>query len=953
MSTRHWLNRILVGFGLMVVAGAANAAGNVVISQIYGSGGNVGAPLNADYVELFNRSAAPVSLAGWSVQYASATGAGNFSANNVAQLTGNIQSGQYYLVRLGNGGVAGSAPPSPDATGTQNISGTTGKVALVSATTGLACNGGSAPCNATQLAQIVDLVGFGTANFFESAVALAPSLTSALFRTSQGCTDTDNNNADFTLGAPAARNSASPFNVCGSNNQPVVASCPANFAVTVGTGGETHVSASDTDGTVVSASITSAAVPGIALASIAPGATLDAMLQVGPTVPAGNYPTTIGFSNGDATPQTASCTVTVSVANVSGGVRIHDIQSAAHLSPFEDQSVSSVPGIVTAVRGNGFNLQDATPDANIATSEGIFVFTSAAPTVAVGDSVTVSGTVSEFRPGGTGGLDNLTTTEIVSPVVVLVSSGNALPAPVVLGAGGRAIPTMVIDDDATGSVETSGSFDATTDGIDFYESLEGMLVRINNAVATGPTNNFGELPVLADNGVGAGVRTARGGIVVRANDFNPERMILDDILVPTPVANTGDGLGNVTAVVDYGFGNFKFAITAPLTRIDNGLAQETSSLVGSPAHLTIASFNVENLAATNPAAKFAGLAAAIVNRLRSPDIVGLMEVQDNNGATNNGVVDATQTIDTLLAAVANAGGPNYQVRGINPQDGQDGGEPGGNIRVVFLFNPARVQFVDRAGGGTLVATTVVNNGGQPQLSASPGRIDPANTAFANSRKPLVGEFLFNGRRLFLIANHFNSKGGDDPLFGRFQPAVRSSEVQRHQQAAIVNGFVGNILVVNSRAAVVVLGDINDFEFSQTVDILETGGALQNLTELLPPNERYTYVFDGNSQVLDQQLASNSLVTFASPEIDAVHMNSEFATQLTDHDPPLARFELHRAGDVDGDGDIDTSDVGAISAARNTTTANPFDARDLNADGRIDALDARQAANACTRPRCAP
>src|SRR5262249_40647943 len=92
-AARRSAMRILCACGLLAAAGAANAAGNVVISQVYGSGGNAGAPLNADYVELFNRSAAPVSLAGWSVQYASATGTGNFSANNVAQLTGSIQPG--------------------------------------------------------------------------------------------------------------------------------------------------------------------------------------------------------------------------------------------------------------------------------------------------------------------------------------------------------------------------------------------------------------------------------------------------------------------------------------------------------------------------------------------------------------------------------------------------------------------------------------------------------------------------------------------------------------------------------------------------------------------------------------------------------------------------------------------------------------------------------------------
>ena len=954
MTSIRSMTRGLVVAALVFCAANAAAAGNVVISQVYGSGGNSGAPLNADYVELFNRSAVPVSVAGWSVQYASATGTGNFSGNGVATLAGTIQPGQYYLVRLGNGGGAGAALPAFDASGTTNISGSAGKVVLANVATGLTCNGGSTPCSPAQLAQIVDLVGYGNANFFETAAAVSPNpaLSMGLFRAGQGCTDTDSNAADFANGAPAPRNSAAPLSPCGGN-QPVLASCPASLAVTVGVGGSAAISASDADGMVITASITSAPVSGISLSSIAPGTTLTASLDVAASVTAGNYPVTVEFSNADAVPQTGTCTVAVNVANATASVRIHDIQGASHLSPLNGQSVGSVPGIVTGVRSNGFYFQDPLPDADPATSEGVFVFTSSAPTVVVGDSVLVSGTVSEFRPGGTDGLGNLTTTEIVGPVVSRLSSGNALPAPVVLGAGGRAVPTTVIDNDAAGSVETSGSFDPATDGIDFYESLEGMRVRINNAVATGPTNSFGELSVIADNGTGAGVRTARGGIVIRSDDFNPERMILDDAFLPTPVANVGDSFASVTAIVDYTFGTFKFEVTDPLVRVDNGLAQEISALVPTPGKLTIASFNVENLAPTNPPEKFAGLAAAIVNRLRSPDIVALMEVQDNNGATNDAVVDATTTFNTLIAAISAAGGPAYQFRSINPVDDQDGGEPGGNIRVGFLFNPGRVTFVDRPGGGSTVAVSVVPVGDHAELSFSPGRIDPTNTAWTSSRKPLAGEFQFNGRHLFVIANHFNSKGGDDPLFGRFQPPTRSSETQRHLQATIENDFLQDLYLTDPNAPIIVLGDLNDFEFSDTVSILKTDGVLVNLVDQLPPDERYTYVFEGNSQVLDQILVSPPVAAFGAPEIDAVHINSEFAAQLSDHDPPLMRLELHRNGDVDGDGDIDSNDVSAVLAARGRDPVGPWDPRDYNNDFVIDARDARLVTLACTRPRCAP
>jgi hypothetical protein len=118
--------------------------------------------------------------------------------------------------------------------------------------------------------------------------------------------------------------------------------------------------------------------------------------------------------------------------------------------------------------------------------------------------------VAEFRPGGSGGTTNLTTTEITSPQVTVVSSGNPLPAATLVGGGGRVPPGEVIDDDASGNVETSGTFDPATDGIDFYESLEAMRVQLNDAVAVGPTSDFGEIPLVGDDGANAGVRTARG-----------------------------------------------------------------------------------------------------------------------------------------------------------------------------------------------------------------------------------------------------------------------------------------------------------------------------------------------------------------------------------------------------------------------------------------------------------
>ncbi|HLP41438.1 MAG TPA: endonuclease/exonuclease/phosphatase family protein, partial [Fibrobacteria bacterium] len=472
----------------------------------------------------------------------------------------------------------------------------------------------------------------------------------------------------------------------------------------------------------------------------------------------------------------------------------------------------------------------------------------------------------------------------------VLSTGNALPEATLVGLGSRVPPPEIIDDDAVGSVEASGSFDHDADGIDFWESLEAMRVKLIDPVVVGPRNGFGEFVVLADAGSGATPRTARGGIKVRAHDFNPERIMVDDLLMTTPSVNVGDAFaGPIEGVLDYAFGNFKIQPTSLPPTIAGGLLPEISGNTCA-GMLTVATFNVENLDALDPQEKFDRLAAAIVNNLRSPLLVALEEVQDDNGPVNDSIVDATRTAARLIAAIQAAGGPAYQYRDIAPRRLQDGGEPGGNIRVGFLYRQDQgLVFINRPGGTAVNSVKALKTPTGVRLNYSPGRIDPLNPAFADSRKPLVGEFLYEGRTVFVVANHFNSKGGDHPLFGRFQPPVRSSEVQRNQQAQAVNAFVQSVLDKDPFARVIVLGDFNDFEFSDALTHLK-GTALTNLMESLPENERYSYVFEGNSQSLDHILVSRTLAESPATWYDVVHMNAEFADQVSDHEPQRACFE---------------------------------------------------------------
>ncbi|GAB4024697.1 hypothetical protein GCM10028773_47960 [Spirosoma koreense] len=631
----------------------------------------------------------------------------------------------------------------------------------------------------------------------------------------------------------------------------------------------------------------------------------------------GNYTGTITLTGGGTV---LNVPVSGTVLSNGGVTRIHDIQGTTHISSLRNQAVSNVPGIVTAVKNNGFYMQeaDANVDNNDATSEGILVFTSSAPTVAVGDAVTVSGTVTEFRTNSNNA-SNLTVTEITGPTVTRLSVNNPLPSVTILGTGGRSIPASVIEDDVVGgNIETGTStFDPATDGIDFYESLEGMRVQINSPVTVSPSETNGSVWLLADDGANATGRTARGGILISPNDFNPERIqIFGGLASLTSLANlnVGTKLSTIVGIVDY-FDNYEvLPIATPTVTMPSSLTKEETALNPTMSQLTVATFNVENLAPTDGATKFNNLASRIVNNLKSPDIITLEEIQDNNGTGTSGVVDASTTYQMLINAVASAGGPTYQYRQIDPVFGQDGGAPGGNIRQGFFFNPNRVSFVDRPGGTSTSATTVANVAGVPQLSYSPGRIDPTNSAWTSSRKPLVGEFTFNGQTVFVIGNHFNSKGGDQPLYGPNQPPVLSSETQRVQQASIVRNFVSSILAIEPDANVVVLGDLNDFQFSTPLTILKGSGpsSLTTLVETLAPNEQYTYNFDGNAQVLDHILVSSGLHQRLDG-YDVVHINSEFADQDSDHDPSVARFNL-----------VPTPDLTAVMYARPSTVTGSTD-----------------------------
>jgi len=532
-------------------------------------------------------------------------------------------------------------------------------------------------------------------------------------------------------------------------------------------------------------------------------------------------------------------------------VAIYDIQGAGHTSAFEGQDVET-RGIVTGLKSNGFYLQDATGDGNDSTSDGIFIFTGGAPNVNVGDDLTISGEVSEFLQSGNP--ERLTVTQIANPdAIVLNSSDNALPSATIIGAGGRTPPTEKIDSDSF------GTFNPETDGIDYYESLEGMLVQLPNAQTVAGQNRFGEVYAVGEAGANATGMNAFGGITLGEGDMNPERLQIQDNL-DFEIGDTeiGDNLGDITGHIDYSFADYELVVqnNVDVVTAANNVA-EVTTLLGDSTTMTVATYNVLQLAAGNTD-QIAALAQQIVNNMGSPDVIGLQEL-----TTGFAQAGAQELIDAIVAA----GGPQYQLAFV---DGSATPFNDASIQPAFLYS-------DRV---TLDGVELMPNG-VPTSNSEP--FD------GGQRIPLVGTFTFNGETFTIVNNHFDSRIGSSPAFGAVQPAVIGGEADRLAQAALVNAFVDGFLADNPDGNVLVLGDFNAFGFEEALRMVLEGldGVLTNLDYLVEDaTDRFTFNFEGNAQALDHIFASMNILEEFGLSLDFLHINSLFGDSASDHDPIL-------------------------------------------------------------------
>lgn len=551
---------------------------------------------------------------------------------------------------------------------------------------------------------------------------------------------------------------------------------------------------------------------------------------------------------------------------------IMQIQGAGQVSPFEGERVATT-GVVTLLGGSVFWIQDPLGDGDARTSDGILV-NRGPDGLAPGDLVTVVGTVEEQQFG-----DALPLTRLNAREVSVTSSGTPLPAPVAL--------VELPDQDVQA-------------GIAFFEPLEGMLVEAGPGWVVAPTNRFGEFAFVTSRNAapGSGFRLPARHLFLTATgenqvDYNPERILVDDSSLEEAISTRpGDRVRSISGVVDYTFGNYK--LQPKDFDIQDRIIGQVFNRQGGRGDLTVTSFNVENLFDTvddpdkddersnlSPAelaTKLDKLALAITDELNLPAILVVQEVE------------TTEVLQMLGDRVNTAAGTSYLAVSFESSDRR-------GIEVGFLYDVARVglnqAFQLGTGASAALADQVAAAFGPD--SASPGR------------EPLVGAFQIGDRSLWIINNHFKSKGGDDPIFGidslNGLPFGRRSEEQRKLQAQVVRDAADLLFEqAGPDALVMVAGDLNDFPFGEPGEgadhplaILE-GGAdevpLTNLVEQERPWERFTYIFDGNSQVLDHILVSPALLGRLRG-IDMIHLNASFPASLAD-DPEVA----HRSSDHD-------------------------------------------------------
>lgn len=589
-------------------------------------------------------------------------------------------------------------------------------------------------------------------------------------------------------------------------------------------------------------------------------------------------------------------------------ISIAEINGNKFVTPYKNQAVSNVTGLITAKLsdGSGFWIRSLTPDSSSETSESLYIYDQGATTAnltAVGDVITVSGTISSYRSSSA----YIPLTELTKPNVSVQSSGNEVKA-LVIGTDTGLPPTELYSSLDNGNVfglpnnasqisVASPELQPDKYGLDFWQSIMGELVTIQSPRAVSKPNQYGDTWVVGS--WPATGKNARGGLTITSGaNGNPEAIIIGDPLDGSSNPHgtkLGDSLEDITGVVYQVFGAYTILPTTALKvsssqtpALPTPLGFQSTSKCGS---ILVGDYNIENFAPNST--NLDGRAEHIYTYLGLPDLVFLQEIQDQDGPTDDGVVTANGTLAVLVDAVAKLGGERYSYIDIDPANDQDGGQPGGNIRQAYLYKSSVLGLANANPGGTTDATEVLAG---PQLSYNPGRIVPNSTAWKSSRKPLAAQWkvLADNSTFFTVNVQYTAKLGGTSIEGDPRTPVNGGVDQRTQQATITADFVAQILAIDSNAAIIVAGDFNEFTYVQPLQTFLTKSGLVDLDVAagIDPVERYTYLFEMNSQELDHFFVSNS-VAGQQPRLEHVHVNTwvSYADQISDHDPSVALLNV--------------------------------------------------------------
>lgn len=542
---------------------------------------------------------------------------------------------------------------------------------------------------------------------------------------------------------------------------------------------------------------------------------------------------------------------------------IHAIQGEGVFSPFAGKTVK-IRGVVTGRGRRGYFVQSPTRNDNPRCSDAIFVF-SPRRKAKVGSYVELTGKVLDFvRDEG-----SRPTTQLKLLEAIRLEEKGPEISPIWLN-------NSHLPSDATQLAQT-------------LNGLEGMLVGIEaGAVFTAPSNPYGDYVCVPKDVAAA--RAKNGGILVDAEHpsrwFPGFRVVSRDA---APKLNVGATLLKpITGPLNYRASAFQIVARTAVSFEDARVPYSQASFEEREHSATILTLNGFNLDAKleDPNlvdserdvdddvryGRFELLAKAIVRQARSPDIIALQEIQDNDGAEITDVVDATDTYKQLAKDILFLGGPRYAWADIPPEVGEDGGQPGGNIRNGFLYNPSRVTIED----GSL------------------RRLGVESECYDGSRKPLMARFkiLSSGASLDVVNVHLASKRHQKSIFSPEQPGVDSREPVRVAQAQLIHQTLEDR---TDSADYYVTGDFNDFEFSATLRAL-CGEDGFNMVESLAPDERYDYNHRGQLQVLMHGVVARSAYDEGRVRYQILHGNEltgvkpgDDAHKASDHAYVIAQF----------------------------------------------------------------